>query len=64
MVPDIYRGGATYSDDAVPLHDGDLDVFRPGLDHLKQALHRELDALLPGHVILVVLLEEFANRLG
>lgn len=47
----------------VPIQDADLDVLCASLYYLQQAFDGEFNGLVPGHVILVVLLQKFANGL-
>lgn len=54
---------ATNRDLGIALHNGDLNVLRARLDNLKQALYGQLNRLVSCHLILVVLLQEFPDRL-
>ena len=51
----------THRNLSIALHDADLDVLCTGLHNLEQALHCELDGVISRHIVLVVLLQEFAN---
>lgn len=46
-----------------PVHNGNLDVLSSSLDDLEKRLDRQLDRLVPGHVVPVVLLQKLADGL-
>lgn len=58
------RERETHPDFAKPVHDGEVNVFRAGLDDFEQRFDGELDHLVARHVGFPVLFQELADRLA
>jgi hypothetical protein len=53
----------THCDDAVLLHDCNLDVLCARLNNLEQTLHSKFDSLIPSELVLVVFLQKLPYSL-
>ena len=46
---------------AETVHNGNLNIFRPGLDNFEKTFYRKFYRLLSAHIVFVVLLEKLPN---
>jgi hypothetical protein len=63
MSLDLIERDGSHRHLAIAFLDTDLDIFGPSLHDLQQALYSQLNRLLSCHIVLVILLQEFADGL-